>query len=381
MKRRIITSLALCFVLIMSTFSFLGCTRASTDYYTLSDDGTYYSFTGSAEFAETEYTILSEIKGIPVTEIGQAALSQNTTITKITIPDSVTKMRNNAFSKCGELAEVSIGAGITTLPDSAFAGCSKLTTVTFSEGLEKISRSAFANCIKLDNISFPSTLTTLGEKVFYRCRGLSTITLPENLTKIENSCFEDCSGLTEITINKKLDTISNNCFKNCSRVTKINFATDGVLEVINNSAFFNLSSLEEVTFPDSLKGIKASAFFNCKALRKVTFGKGIEYIGGSVSETAGGAFAEIVAEEDKPTDKAHILEMIFPEEAIGYGWYPTLDPYGPICNRCYGAEGLDDLYFLTPEEIRNNEARQQLCQNMTGYSWFKCKTPNPDRAV
>jgi hypothetical protein len=119
-------------------------------------------------------------------------------------------------------------------------------------------------------------------------------------------------------------------------------------------------------------------------LRKVTFGKGIEYIGGSVSDTDGGAFAEIVAEEDKNTDKAHILEMIFPEEAIGYGWYPTLDPYGPMCNRCtwtQGNPGSHDLYFLTPEEIKNNEARQQLCQTMTGYSWAKCKIPNPDNAI
>ena len=258
----------------------------------------------------------------------------------------------------------------------------KLTTVNFSEGLEKIGKNAFANCLKLDGIIFPSTVTTLAEKAFLKCIGLSSITLPENLTKIEISCFEGCSGLLEVTINKTLEEISNSCFKDCSKIATINFAMDGVLELIGGSAFLG-SAVAELTFPDSLKRIKAAAFFNCKALRKVTFGKGIEFIGGTVSDVAGGAFGEYVSAEDKPNDKAHILEMIFPEEAIGYGWYPSLDAYSLTPSRSYWDPenpGSYDLYFLTPEEIRNNEARQQLCQTMTGYSWAKCKTPNPEHA-
>lgn len=373
MRKHTITSLMLSFVLIISCFPFMGCGKSKG--YVLSEDQTYYIFQGYDEFDETDYTILSEVKGLPVTEIAKNAFSGNATLTTVTIPDSITKIGYEAFSKCSELKEVTIGAGVKAIPESGFNYCQKLTTVTFSEGLEKINKSAFANCMKLDNLTFPSTLTTISEKAFYRCRTLSSVSLPENLTKIETSCFEECSGITEVTINKNLIEISNSCFKNCPKVAKINFAMDGILELIGTSAFFN-ASVTELTFPDSLRGIKSGAFENNKKLRKVTFGKGIEFIGGNVrsaSDPLGGAFNEIISEGEN--DTIHITEMIFPEDAIGYGWFASLDGWGSsgtpsLPNKPENA----DLYFLDPDEIRNNEARVQLCQTMTGYSWFKKKT-------
>ena len=92
MKGRILISLLLCFVLIISAFSFLGCSESNSEGYILSDDGTYYTFTGIKNLAETEYTFLSEIDGIPVTQIKANAFSQNFTIKKVIIPDSITKM-------------------------------------------------------------------------------------------------------------------------------------------------------------------------------------------------------------------------------------------------------------------------------------------------
>ena len=380
MKKRLFTSLLLCFVLLASAFSFVGC-GATAEGYTLSEDGTYYTFTGLTQYESTEYTILSEIKGKPVTEIAKSAFAQNMTLVKVIIPDSITKMGSSAFNKCGELKEVVIGTGLKIIPESAFANSIKLTTTTFSEGLEKISKNAFNNCLKLNNVNLPSTVTTLSEKAFYKCRGLTSIVLPENLSKIEISCFEECSSLTSLTINKALEEIPTNCFKKCPKLQTINFAMDGELYLIGNSAFDG-AAVTELTFPDSLKGIKAGAFHNCKKLRRVVFGKGIEYIGGSVDPLVGGSFCETISEGE--TDTVHIEEFIFPEEAIGYGWYPSVNKWGSSGNRSFweeGNNGSHDLYFLTPEEIRNNEARHQLCQTMGGYSWFKCTTPDPEYAV
>ncbi len=379
MKRRIFTSLMLCLVLLMSCFSFLGC--SNTEAYSLSQDGTYYTFVGAEGFEETEYTILSEIKGIPVTEIAENAFSENTTLTKVVIPDSITKMGKGAFYKCGALSEVTIGAGLKNISDSAFEQCSKLATVNFSEGLEKINRNAFSKCLKLNNITFPDTVTTLCEKAFYACRGLTSITLPSNLTKIEISCFEDCSGATEVTINKTLKEISTDCFRKCSKLKKINFAMDGELELIGGSAFLG-SAVTELTFPDSLKGIKAGAFFNCKALRTVTFGKSIEFIGGSTSKTEGGAFSLEVR-----GNEAHIEKMIFPDEALGYGWYPSHDGWGSAGERQPWVPSWPDgtihdaspsLYFITVEEMQSNNGAKPcklFALSMGGYSWFKAKTP------
>jgi hypothetical protein len=201
---------------------------------------------------------------------------------------------------------------------------------------------------------------------------------------MENSCFEECSNLLSLTINKNLTEISNSCFKKCSKLQTINFPVDGVLEVIGNSAFLN-AAVTELTFPDSLKGIKESAFYNCKQLRKVTFGKNIMFIGGSTSSSVGGAFCD----DDATT--VHITEFVFPEDALGYGWYPSHDPYGPFGTRQFWFEfypdgtphnaGSHDTYFLTPEELLNNEACATLAQLMGSWSWFKCTTPNPEYAI
>ena len=119
MKRRTLVSILLCFVLTLTSFSLFGC--VSKKGYVLSEDGTYYIFEGYEGFDETEYTILSEIKGLPVAEIAKSAFYENQTLTTLTIPDSVTKIGSSAFSKCGELKEVTIGSGVKNIPESAFS--------------------------------------------------------------------------------------------------------------------------------------------------------------------------------------------------------------------------------------------------------------------
>lgn len=375
MKRRILTALTLCTVLLLSSLSLFGCGE-TRDIYVLSDDKTYYICNGNDTFNQTELEIKSEINGLPVKEISELAFYGNETLKKVTIPDSVTKIGKSAFQNCSALNEVTIGSGVKTVSESAFEHCQNLTTVVLSDNVTKISKNAFKNCIKLSEINLPDCITTIGESAFAKCKSLKTVVLPAELTKLDSKAFEDCIKITSLTINKKLEKIGDSSFKNCLTLTTINFATDGALEIIGGSAFWGCSSIAELTFPDSVKGILSSAFYNCKGLRKVTFGKGINYIGGSIPA---GTFV------DDDTSTIHIEEMIFPEEAIGYGWYPTLSEYQSIRSRSYwGGEGYpgdDDLFFLTPEEIRNNEARVQLAQTMGGYAWAKCIDPNPDRAV
>ena len=389
MKRRSLLSIILGAILLFSSLGALGCgsgsenggdntgggVTANNDYVLSGDHYVLSTYTGSEEVL----TIKSEINGIPVTQIAEDALEENQTVTKVIIPDSITKMGEYAFYKCTSLVEVQMGNGITQIATSAFDGCSKLKTVKFPSGLISIGKRAFYNC-PIEEINLPNSVKTINEKAFYQNRDVKTFTFPNSLTTLGNESFKNCMSLETINVNTELEEIKSSTFENCQSLKNVNFAMDGKLKRINSAAFLGAKSIEQLKFPDSLKVIEFAAFYNCKGLRKVEFGKKIEYIGGNVSSTHGGAFGEFVAEED--TDNVHILEMIFPEEAIGFGWYPTLRPYNDILIRSYGkADGSqDDLYFITPEEIRNNEARQQLCQNMTGYSWTKCTTPNPDRA-
>ena len=90
------------------------------------------AYTGSAK----EVTVRSEfndgIHGVlPVTTIGKRAFRQNTTITKVILPESVTKIQNTAFSGCTNLVYVD-ARGVTELNsygddgDAQFNGCTSL---------------------------------------------------------------------------------------------------------------------------------------------------------------------------------------------------------------------------------------------------------------
>lgn len=60
------------------------------------------------KYTGTESTVIlpSTINSWPVTKIGEDALKDNTTITSVTIPDSVTEIGSNAFADCTNLTSV-----------------------------------------------------------------------------------------------------------------------------------------------------------------------------------------------------------------------------------------------------------------------------------
>lgn len=69
------------------------------------------------KYTGTESTVIlpSTISGWPVTKIGEAAFQDNTTITSVTIPDSVTEIGANAFAGCTNLTSVTYGGDWSNL--------------------------------------------------------------------------------------------------------------------------------------------------------------------------------------------------------------------------------------------------------------------------
>ena len=65
-------------------------------------------------------TIPSTITGIPVSGIGTNAFRGCTTLTKVTIPNSVANIDSYAFFSCTNLTSLTIGNGVTRIGDGAF---------------------------------------------------------------------------------------------------------------------------------------------------------------------------------------------------------------------------------------------------------------------
>lgn len=85
------------------------------------------SYKGTA----ADVTIPSRYKGKPVTVIDPVAFYNNSAVTSVTIPDSVTSIGDDAFVNCPQLTNISIPNSVTYIGFSAFAHCTSLMTVTY----------------------------------------------------------------------------------------------------------------------------------------------------------------------------------------------------------------------------------------------------------
>lgn len=233
------------------------------------------------KYTGTESTVIlpSTISSWPVTKIGEDALKDNTTITSVTIPASVTEIGSNAFAGCtnltsvhyagdwsnltiqsgnpavqdaaneqlfdfeftpdntavivtnykynGAAADVTIpsrykGKPVTTIGHAAFFN-SAVTSVTIPDSVTSISDDAFINCPQLTNISIPNSVTYIGFSAFSSCTSLKSITLPSSLSFISGALFLGCSQLTTIHIPVSVTSIGNNAFADCPSLMTVTY--------------------------------------------------------------------------------------------------------------------------------------------------------------
>lgn len=92
--------------------------------------------------------------GTSETGCGIGGLKDNT-LTKITIPDCVTSIGDEAFRGCTSLTEVVIGDSVTYIGYAAFYDCSSLKGVILPNSVEDIGYEAFANCSNLMEVVIP----------------------------------------------------------------------------------------------------------------------------------------------------------------------------------------------------------------------------------
>jgi hypothetical protein len=273
--------------------------------YDLSPDGTYavvIDYTGTA----TRVRIAEEYNGVPVTEICQD-IFDNTNITSVVIPDSVTTIGSSAFSGCSRLAGITIPDSVTTIGYSAFSRCYSLTSVEIPDSVTTIGSGAFYDCFSLTSVVIGDSVTTIGDYAFSDCYSLTSVVISDSVQNIASNAFSGCSNLiteyeycqyvgsgenpyhvligttnqnlSAYTIHEDTKIIADYAFSGCSRLAGI-IIPDSVTS-IGYEAFSGCSSLTSVEIPDSVTAIGSSAFYNCSSLTSVEMGNGVTTIGSS----------------------------------------------------------------------------------------------------
>jgi hypothetical protein len=124
---------------------------------------------------------------------------------------------------------------ITNIPDGAFCdleglkGCTTLTGITLPNTIDSIGYRAFENCFNLATIAIPDNVISIGELAFADCGNLTDVTIGINVKKIENQAFYYCLGLTSITIPDSVTEIGDSAFNGCDTLNSVKFEGNNII--------------------------------------------------------------------------------------------------------------------------------------------------------
>ena len=157
----------------------------------------------------------------PITSIGNFAFDGCTSLTSITIPDSVTSIGEYAFSDCYSLTSITIPDSVTSIGEYAFYDCNPLKSITIPDSVTSIGDEAFQWCKSLTSITIPDSVTSIGWATFRDCTSLTSVNIPDSVISIGNSAFEDCTSLTSVTIGNSVSSIGSWAFEWCKSLTSV----------------------------------------------------------------------------------------------------------------------------------------------------------------
>ena len=256
------------------------------------------------ECFQNDTTITKVILPTTLTEIPENAFRGCTKLEEVVIPGKCTIVQKNAFENCVSLHTVYLGQfvdsehnsigdnyyGTLTLAGNAFKNCVNLKTITMyggtygvTEGEEKyvpidsmrrlttLHNGAFENCTSLTYMDL-TEVRIVGEGVFRGCTNLKTVATSA-ATAIGNFMFEGCTSLTG-TDNGNLGeyfdfkgvSVAPGAFSGCTSLENVKFS--GNLRTINYYAFKG-TGIKTLSLPNGNITIDEQAFDKCSKLAKV----------------------------------------------------------------------------------------------------------------
>ena len=146
------------------------------------------------------YPSASETVEIPggVTTIGAGAFA-GSLIEGIKLPDSLTEIGNAAFHECTSLVSITIPESVTKISQEAFNCCSGLTSIVIPSSVTTIEHGVFHLCYNLQSVEILGNISVIKSRTFENCESLESITIPRSVTCIESGVFNGCNNLSSVT--------------------------------------------------------------------------------------------------------------------------------------------------------------------------------------
>lgn len=271
--------------------------------YASSADGSSYTVTGLS--GSGDIVVPAYHNGKPVTAIGRHAF-EGSSVTAVTLPDSVTSIQPYAFSGCSSLVSADLGEGLDYIGDEAFAGCTRLYSIRIGGDLGYVGQYAFEDCDRLVEVyDLSDNGIEAGSRGFgyvaYRALAVYTSgDVPSGITEVGDFVFmrsDDGARLIEyagdgsdVSLPDDFEgsgyAVNARAFFGRTDIKSVDF---GGAEEIGDKAFYG-SGITSFAGSVKLTEIGDGAFSHCEDLGEVDL-RGIVRIGANVFEYT--AIAEV----------------------------------------------------------------------------------------
>ena len=277
--------------------------------------------------------------------IGSYFFNANTNLTKIVLPNTVTKIGYNAFRDMTNLCSIAIPKSVVEIERDAFTCCSGLKSL-FIEGskeplhfadewmttvdqyrkieylymgrnVESSFIAPFFNMNELKQLIIGEEVTTIHEDEFRECISLERLYLPNGVTSIGKKSFSGCKALKWIYVSSSLKTISFMAFLDCINLKEVHISdlrswcniafanntsnplyyahhifVNGIevteltdlynIEKVSSFSFYGCNGLNSIYIENSTKSIGISAFESCNGISSAYIGNCVLSMGNSV---------------------------------------------------------------------------------------------------
>ena len=191
------------------------------------EDGEYggyeiAGYLGNSSSVVIPENIVGENGEASVTAIGDEAFLNNTTITSVTLPNSVKSINYNVFGGCSNLSSINLFEGLQIIGPTAFEGCG-FTEIEMPNSLIRVGADSFKNCKLLEKVVIGNSILEIEDGAFQGCTSLVDVNLGTSCEIICEDVFRDCTNLEEIILPATITIVSDSSFRGCDKLDKVYF--------------------------------------------------------------------------------------------------------------------------------------------------------------
>ncbi len=220
-----------------------------------------------------------------VTEVPAKAFNE-TSITSVTIPATVTSLGSQAFASCSALGNIIFqdgdeevlwidnrGGNMGTFYDS-----NAQKTIYIGRNLALTSTNApFNNAI---SVEFGSKVTAINDRLFYDANLLSNVKMAGSITSIGSYAFsyagtDAAVSEMKVQLSNTLESVGEAAFRGCVNLKSITLPQ--TLTNIYDAAFAS-TGISSLSVPASVTSLPMQGFASCQNLKRIVIEDGDEYL-------------------------------------------------------------------------------------------------------